>query len=715
MSQLQIKRSGVIIATVEIDENTVFNQEWMGVEKITSTFTLSNPIDIRVNDYIEFLGEKYTIKNGIPCDQSNGSTFKYNVEFFSPTYYLYNVPMMHLDRVKFSYVGTPLEVLSLIIENLNNEEAGWSIGDCSLISEPETFNFDQQSCRTALTTLAETFKLEYKVKGKKIYLLEKLGETQNIVLKYGRGYGLINAARQAVDREYATVWRFYGGSTNLPEGYRNSMDRIALDSPYLLNDDIYGRKHGSVIFEDVFPRRTGSVTAIDGLNAIIDNTLDFDLNIQSISDGGAKIVFKSGELSGGEFVIKSYNPTTKKITFGDRKDETTGYVTPNASFTAAVGDKYTLMGIIMPQTYVDAAEAEVLALGTEHAKANSFPPVAFPLNIDEKFIRDMQLIYKIVAGDYVYVISEALGINTKIRMQSISYPLVNPANIAGVVSDVAQYSTVEKLKKDVIQNKKETAKSVAVALYARQLADEISNAAILNQFQRTYVGDQAILTGAFVAGNPEDGAVAGINGAENDPETIRFWAGSSFADKENAPFRVSQSGDVVMRNATLQSSAAGKRIEINSKENNLRFYDEAGNTLIDFDDDSALEGISITPNDPPSRPTLHFTYGPGIRVGNFDNNLGGSSISRKGFFSNGVIECRDIVTEKVVFKVENGNIMLAGNIVMAGAIQISDTTSGGITMGEEPGLSTIYDVRVGGDSFVRLKWVKGILVGITPR
>ena len=451
---LEIYRAAVLKATVAIDESTTYNGEFMGMDKIDAQFTVSAPIDIQLDDYVVYNGKNYSIKTAIGLEQVDSKTFIYEVTFFSPTYDMYDVLIMHLGRTKFSYTGTPLEVLSLIVDCLNAEQTGWTIEDCSTISEPQTFTFDQQSCRTALSNLADTFKLEYRIEDKAITLLESIGDIQPIVLQYGRGHGLTNANRQAVDNAFATVWFGFGGSENLPEAYRSGMDRLALDAPIEVNVDKYGRKQGSVTFEDCYPRRTSTITAINGLYEVTDSTLDFDINAQQITDGGAKIVFKSGELSGQEFVITSYNNTTKTIRLGINKDEQ-GYNLPNATFSAQIGDKYTLIGIVMPTVYITAAETELAGLLADYAAKNSFPPVAFPLNLDEKYIRDNSLQGLFIPGDKVHVTSVSLGVDTDLRLQSVSWPLVNNALISGVVSDVVQYTLTEKVIKDIGQTKKD--------------------------------------------------------------------------------------------------------------------------------------------------------------------------------------------------------------------------------------------------------------------
>ena len=543
---LHIKRNNTLIASVEIDEQTVLNQEFMGMDKITATFITPAPIPVQVDDYVEYNGSKYSIKSAPELQILDSTSYQYTIIFYGEAYLLYDKMIMHLGRTRFSYTGTPFDLLGLLIDNMHEYDLAWAIGDVELIDEPITFIFDEQSCGVALSDIAEAFKLEYYIENYKIHLLRSIGTVKNMTLRYGRGNGLYTLTRQPVDQPYATEWFGFGGNHNIPDNYREGQDRITFDgNPVVKNVELYGRKQGSVTFEDVFPNRTSTVTASETINHVTDDTLDFDLNSQFITDGGAKIVFKTGDLGGNEFPIISYNHTTKTIRFGTNKEET-GYELPNDVVHAAVGDKYTLVGIVMPQSYVDAAEAEVKARTIAHAEAHSHPPVSFILDVDEKYIRELNLVGQIKPGDRIRVTATELGLDAPLRVQSISLPLVNPAKIAAVISEVVQYSRQERIAKEIKKNLKGVSKAQAVALYARQVADEIANAAILEQFKRTYIGERAILTGAFVAGNPEDGEVAGINGTGSTLEEVRFWAGGSFENRAVAPFRVLQNGKVYM-------------------------------------------------------------------------------------------------------------------------------------------------------------------------
>ncbi len=546
VTQLDIYRGETLILSAPINEQTVYSGELMGMDKVTAVFMLPPSVHMMVNDRIEYDGRPYRIKHATQLDEATGIC---TAVFYGEVYDLYDVPMSHLGRTRFSYMGTPLELLGLLVDNMNAWfEGSWSLGDVSAIAEPELFTFDEVSCRQALTDIAERFGLEWRLDGKQITMVEQIGILQPLPpLQYGRGVGLQLLSREPVDTSFATVWRFYGGSKNLPAGYRDNMDRITSQDDgeyYETNVALYGRKGGSVTFEDVYPQRTAEVETAPDLNTITDSDIDFDIEDSYITDGGAKIVFKTGALGGNEFTIMGYDHSTKTIRYGTKKEEDTGYELPNATRYAEPGDKYTITGIEMPESYVLAAEAEVQSRGEAHALQHNHPPVKLPLLIDEKYIREMGLAFAFRPGDSFRVKSTYLGVDGPLRLQSISWPLVNPCMVDGEISDVLLYTQQQAMHKEVKQNRREISETQRNALYARQISDEIANAAIMHQFKNTYIGERAVMTGAFVAGNPEDGEVAGVNGTGSGLEQVRMWAGASFNDRGVAPFRVLQDGSM---------------------------------------------------------------------------------------------------------------------------------------------------------------------------
>ncbi|MEQ8547642.1 MAG: hypothetical protein RIC03_07015 [Cyclobacteriaceae bacterium] len=550
MNNLTVYRSGVVVSTIEIDEKTIYEKELMGIDKITCEVTVSKKIDFQINDYVEYEGERYSIKEAPDMDKLSSNEFSYVIGFYGQAYELYNKILRDEGRSRFSYSGTPLEFIGLIVKNLQEIDITWAVGTVAALSDVITLTFDEQSCRTALTQIAQSFDLEYTfeqgetsgVPFKKINLLIEAGETKALTFQYGRGNGLYGLRRTPLDDPFATVWYGYGGGKNIPVSYRDNLGRLTFDnSPIEVNVAIYGRIEGSITFEDVFPNRTADVTATAAPTEISDNTLDFDLNGKFLTEQSLRVVFKSGDLNGNEFVVRDYNHNSKTITLHANEDEN-GYILPNDVVKPSVGDSYTLIGLDLPESYITAAETLLEQKVQAHAQANSAPKVSYDLLMNEKYIAANELALQLQPGDRVRVIDVDVQVDNDLRIRYVTWPLVNNRLVEVTISEEEIYSWDERVARDIKSTESVLDETVRIANLTRNLADEISRAAVIQQFSRTYIGDLAVLSGAFVVGNPESGAVAGMSGTGALATAIRFFAGSSYDDRATAPFRVQNDG-----------------------------------------------------------------------------------------------------------------------------------------------------------------------------
>src|SRR5690606_34185254 len=94
---------------------------------------------------------------------------------------------------------------------------------------------------------------------------------------------------------------------------------------------------------------------------------------------------------------------------------------PYTNMFPAIGDKYVLVNIAMPQSYVDAAEAELRAKTQDSFNQMARPP--YFISIDEKYMRDNGI--ELNAGDRVKIKDADLDVDDMIRVTAVSFPLVN--------------------------------------------------------------------------------------------------------------------------------------------------------------------------------------------------------------------------------------------------------------------------------------------------
>lgn len=497
--QLEIKRNTAVVASVEIDEKTVFIKKLMGEHKIRSEFYVEAPLNLQIGDYIEFRGEIFTINRVPEVEKINLKTFKYSIDFEGQIYALYNKLFMWDGIDEFSYTGTAADFLSLVVSNINQISSGWTSGSVDTTDE-KTIYFEADSCRTALTRVAEAFGFEFALSGKQISLKKTIGAVTMNRFEYGRGKGLYSLTRQQVsDQNIVTRVYGFGGSKNIPYDYRNRAKKLVFETAtgkrYLeKNTDLYGVIEARFIDENIYPKRTGTVTAalvnFGDMSTmppdwpefyIEDSSIDFDLNENLIEGETAKIVFKSGDMSGHEFDIVKYDHEAKRIYFNQFSDAD-GYTLPSDLNQPQIGDTYTLININMPQGYIDANELDLKNKTQEFLDQNCIPQVVYALNIDPRYVKSHGMVLDV--GDMVTVVDPQLGIDSLIRTSELTFPLVNQNKINATIADFVPYTLQERVIKTSVQAKKET---VFVETRSAELARR--NTARLNQL-KDYLLDQ---------------------------------------------------------------------------------------------------------------------------------------------------------------------------------------------------------------------------------
>ncbi|WP_286842675.1 MULTISPECIES: phage tail protein [Sphingobacterium] len=537
MNTLQLYRQGAATVVVPIDENTVYFDECMGRFDIQCQFFSPIVLDIKVDDYIIYNGVSYTIN--VPYQLTRSAVIQYNITFEHPSYWLKDITFKHLGAIEFSFPGTPQTFVQLIVDCMNVDDSGWMVGTCEVMEEKNIeFYADSQgySCKGALQKIAEELGLEFWFSGdgKTINLTKQAGQKTNISFAYGRTKGLYSVERGILDTPlYNRIYGF-GGTKNIPADYRNKSKRLKFEGGMIERPLATGerRRETSVVLDDIFPERTGSLTAVstDWLS-LTDSSLDFDLNPNFIKGETAKVVFKTGELGGKEFEISSYNNTSKTIRIKTNTEQD-GYVTPNETFTPQAGDKYTLIGIKQPQSYITDAENRLFKEVEKSFKTLTRPP--YRVEIDEKYMRENAFTLK--SGDRVRLKDDKLGIDDMIRVTSVSFPLVNPNQCTVVISDKITYTQetqnvidTGKVKEEVkTVNRQKAEEQRRQALRMRQLQGKIFDPEG-NYFDPVNIKPLSIETLMLSVGAKSQNfyldGVRIIPNVGNDPNAIQITAG----------------------------------------------------------------------------------------------------------------------------------------------------------------------------------------------
>jgi hypothetical protein len=465
MNLVPIKQGLTTIDQLPVDNTLLVTRELMGTREIAADLELPGVLDSPIGTFIEHRGEKYKI-NTIP-NRTKISNYKYqyNAVFEGTPYDLYDRGLRHptTKNRTFQYYGDLTAYANLIAGNMNLIDSGWTVGDCDAVPD-RTLTFTGCTCRAALDIIAEAFEVEWDIVGKEIRFTKQVGSLTTLVFRYGRGQGLYKLGYQHQDDKNIVTRAYgYGGTKNLPEGYRGGASQLMFGGEYLdSNTGIYGIKEPEDYENlEIFPEITGHVSAVSVFDpdaatfTITDTTLNFNLN-DYWSTLDPQLSFKSGELQGQNFKIRKFDNATKTITLDVFTDGSDNRL-PNSVFQAAIGDTYTLFDMFMPAEVVADAEARLQAATAIWLAENCVPRVLYSLELDPLYCRDNGIYLN--PGDKVRIIDDALGIDELIRVVKTTYPFVYPEQIpAGmqIVCEIANfipYTLAERVISSGIDNK----------------------------------------------------------------------------------------------------------------------------------------------------------------------------------------------------------------------------------------------------------------------
>ncbi|WP_158797682.1 phage tail protein [Pedobacter sp. L105] len=463
INSLIIYRAGAVLTSIDIDENTVYNEKIPGTKLITCPVTAQTALSIQQGDYITWKSENYVIHILPDFDKSNDSnTKKYNITFEAEFYQFLDEFVISSTGLKdFPYYGNAASQLQLIVNNANRDSSGWSVGTVDP-TVAQIVNYSWTYCREALDIVAEAFGLEYQFTGRVVSMVATVGRDTTVNIQMGRGKGLQGISRKP-DTSKNIINRVYaiGGTRNIDSTYRDGLQKnLIIEGEYIQTPGVTAKtesvKEAKYSNDLIFPHYKGVVTsrtvvsAADGSVSyvtITDKAIDFDVMAYLQSGVNATVGFLTGELTGIEFQVAGFDFATKIVTLINNTDAN-GYITPNTLNLPAVGDSFTFYDIRMPDAYVTKAEADLLAAATVYLNENKSQILVFTVKTDEKYLRDNLISIK--CGDRITVTDSDLNLaNQILRFTEISYPLVNEYAITGVIGNQITYDKIVKLFADV--------------------------------------------------------------------------------------------------------------------------------------------------------------------------------------------------------------------------------------------------------------------------
>ena len=380
---------------VAVEDTSYCNRQIMGADELYLVFKYNGYLELPIGAYCEFNGTTYYLLKPEHFKKNGTRKFEYEVTLQSDAGRLGLYRFRHTvdGRLKFDMIAKASEFLAMLVANINQRNHGWSVGDCIDGGEKE-MSFNMNTLAEVLDSIANTFDTEWSIVGKTISIGKKMLNTDApLALSYGKGNGFLpGLGRSNYDNSMAfDILYVQGGSKNIDYStYGNrtlllpKSQTIRYDGEHFEGEDGFvlanSRQYvtdasgtsirrndkelsdlapeDSYENEECYPKRVGEVS-----NWIVD---DADKNFYSFSDSSIPaaldfndvmiegetmtVIFQSGMLAGREFEISKYDHATR--TFEIVPAEIDGFIMPDSTFKAAVGDKYAIFGCTLPDAYI---------------------------------------------------------------------------------------------------------------------------------------------------------------------------------------------------------------------------------------------------------------------------------------------------------------------------------------------------------------------------
>lgn len=379
---------GTAKVQVPCDDNSTQAKELQGENVLTLSFTLYGHVALEVNDYAEFMGERYWLMERYKPEQVSTAEWKYDVKLYGIESLLQRFLVLNdtdgADEPVFTLTAPPSEHLALIVKSLNEGmdgcvrfEAGEAVGTGNVV-----IDYDGKYCGDALKELADAagVKAEWWFDGLTLNL-SRCERGEEVTLGYGKGLTGISCDTADNAKIYTRLYPL-GSTRNIdPEKYGHTRLQLPDGAKHVdVNVEKYGVWHRfeEAAFKDIYPKYTGTVGSVrseevtgeDGEPFTVwyfkDAALPFDPDEYLMAGKVMRVSFQEGsELAGlgneedgtyyfeanwhadtGEFEIITVWP------YGD------GTQLPNGTLCPKAGDKYIPWNIRMPDEYYPAAEQE---------------------------------------------------------------------------------------------------------------------------------------------------------------------------------------------------------------------------------------------------------------------------------------------------------------------------------------------------------------------
>ena len=518
-----------LFLTVYPTDDSYHLSELQGKDVCEIKLEMAQYVNFPLGAYIYWRGEKYTLDTPAIVEKNGAAKLEYTLTFQGTVATLSKYITRHIvdgvlqdAKVKFSITAYPHEILQLIVDNLNYRDSGWTAGTCEP-TDTVVLSFTQTTIKDALSQLATETECEYEVEGKTISIKKKVEyyKSSPLALQYGKGNGLRPGVgrKNSGDSNPMEVLFVQGGERNINSATYGSqtvllpagMPTIGFDGEHFSDEDGYNEENArtykasedrmsigradkelthateaAATFDDVYPHREGTITSIveekENIIDFVDTAIPDTLDYKALTAAGQSltVVFNSGMLCGKEFEV-NYIASTK--TFQLINTTIDGVNMPNNVWRPAVGDRYVVLNMYMPDEFLcdtenkAGAEWELFREAVKYMFDNEDNKFDFSGKLDSIYAHNNweNIGGKIKVGSYVKFTDpqfEADGVLLRIQSvkEGINDPYAPELTLSNKQSSASIASKIVNIEKETpykIELAKKEAQNYAARSYAQ--------------------------------------------------------------------------------------------------------------------------------------------------------------------------------------------------------------------------------------------------------
>lgn len=522
------------------NDNSTQVKEIQSDNVLTLSFTLYDHVMLDVNDYVDYMGERYWLMEKYRPKQKSTVEWEYDVKFYGIESLLKRFLVLNDGEPAFTLTAPPREHVALIVRCINDGMG--DITDFKVGSVNGTGNividYEGKYCDAALKEIAEKVGAEWWMEGQTVNVC-RCEYGNEITLGYGKG--LTEIDNDTADNVKLYTRLFPVGSTRNIDREKYGYSRLQLPNKakYVdVNTEKYGIIHHyeASAFADIYPQRTGVVSSVrseevtgeDGTPFKIyyfkDDTLNFDPNDYEIPELVKRVSFQEGselaghgnEDGGSYFFEVNFNSETREFEIITVWLYNNGIQLPNDILTPKIGDRYILWNISMPSEYYTLAEKAFLDAVNRYNAQHGIDVSRYKGPTDHVYIEDNDI--ELFVGRRVRLESSKffpeLGYRQS-RITKISRKVNTPAQMDIEICDALSTGSLSKLGDEITDIKN----------YTKGVADSMSFPDIIRSWDNTLPTDNNL----FSARRSQQEFIS-KNKADRAKKKITFEEGVDFGD-----------------------------------------------------------------------------------------------------------------------------------------------------------------------------------------